>query len=55
MEPNAITYTTLIDGFMKSNQIQQALKAFQAVQHKGVELNVAAYTTLIDGCIKSSF
>ncbi|KAI9111288.1 hypothetical protein K1719_017700 [Acacia pycnantha] len=45
--PNTVTYTTLIDGYCKSNDLKQALKMCEMMQAKGLYPGVVTYNSIL--------
>ncbi|XP_061367861.1 DEAD-box ATP-dependent RNA helicase 38-like [Gastrolobium bilobum] len=57
--PNHVTYTTLIDGYCKTNELEQALKMRELMEAKGLYPRVVTYNSILrklcqDGRIKDA-
>ncbi|KAK9292206.1 hypothetical protein L1049_020168 [Liquidambar formosana] len=52
VEPNTVTYTTLMDGYCLRGQIDEALKVIDVMLHKGCSPHVMNYNILINGYCK---
>ncbi|KAE8660949.1 hypothetical protein F3Y22_tig00116944pilonHSYRG00167 [Hibiscus syriacus] len=48
-EPDAICYSTIIDGFCKEKQMNKALIIFQDMLDKRIEPNVVTFSSLVNG------
>ncbi|KAF2570329.1 hypothetical protein F2Q70_00002376 [Brassica cretica] len=51
--PNVVTYSTWIDAFCKSGELELGLKSFRFMKRDGLAPNVVTFTCLIDGYCKS--
>jgi len=52
MEPDLITYTTLIRGFGNSNNLQRAIELFEALKNGGFPVEEKLYHTVIHSCLR---
>ncbi len=52
LEPDLITYSTLIKGLCKSGQIHKAIALYEEMRTKGLELDEVLFNSLLDGCVK---
>ncbi|KAK3249083.1 hypothetical protein CYMTET_41480 [Cymbomonas tetramitiformis] len=52
VEPNVITYSSLISACEKGGQWEKALEVFAGMKKAGVEPNVITYSSLISACEK---
>ncbi|KNA05762.1 hypothetical protein SOVF_187410, partial [Spinacia oleracea] len=52
--PNAITFTTLIDGLCKASRFKLAHELFREMRVHGISPNVFTYVSLLDGLCKSA-
>jgi pentatricopeptide repeat protein len=51
--PNVYIYTTMIDAYSKSGNLQKAIEVFDSMKKDGIKPNVFTYTTMIDAFVKS--
>ena len=49
VHPDKFVYTTLIDGFIRSENLVEARKIFEFMEHKGVPPDVVGYNAMIKG------
>ncbi|KAE8690974.1 Detected protein of unknown function [Hibiscus syriacus] len=52
ISPNVITYTSMVNGLCKSDNMDLALKMHYEMKSKGLQLDVTAFNALIDGFCK---
>ncbi len=52
VEPDLITYSTLIKGMCRSGQMRKAIALYEEMRHKGLELDEVVFNSLLDGCVK---
>lgn len=50
--PNVVTYSSLISGFAKSNQINEAVELFMKMRNEGVEPNEFTFVAILSACIR---
>ncbi len=50
--PDLITYSTIIKGLCKSDQMEKAVKLYEELKEKGTKLDEVVYNSLLDGCVK---
>lgn len=52
---NTVLYTTLIKGFCKVNQTEEALKYFKLMKQTGKTYpNLITYNSMLDGLVKNN-
>jgi pentatricopeptide repeat domain-containing protein 1 len=54
IEPDLITYSTLIKGMCKSGAIHKAIMLYEEMKKKGIELDEVFFNSLLDGFVKSN-
>jgi len=55
LRPDLITYSTLIKGFCKERNIEQAFVTLQQMEKQGnIKADEVLYNSLLDGCCKSN-
>lgn len=52
IEPDLITYSTLIKGMCKSGAIHKAIMLYEEMKKKGIELDEVFFNSLLDGFVK---
>ena len=52
IEPDLITYSTLIKGMCKSGSMNKAISLYQEMKKKGLELDEVLFNSLLDGFVK---
>ncbi|KAF3670587.1 putative protein arginine N-methyltransferase PRMT10-like [Capsicum annuum] len=52
--PTCMSYNSLIDGFLKEDDVNSALTVYREMCDSGISPDVVTYTTLIDGFCKSN-
>lgn len=52
--PNVVTFSTLINGYIKANNIDEVVKVFQEMPSKGIVPDVVTYNNLVDGLCKAN-
>lgn len=50
---DVISYSTMIKGFCKNDQIEKAMHLFSSLKNENILLDEVFYNSLIDGCSKS--
>jgi pentatricopeptide repeat protein len=50
IKPSIITYTTLIQMFIKRKKISEAIKIFREISLEGLEIDYVCYNFIINGC-----
>ena len=50
--PDIITYSTIIKGLCKSEQLDKALKLYREMKEKEMKLDEVVFNSLLDGCVK---
>ena len=51
-KPDLITYSTMIKGFCKDQNIEAALTALNKMEASGIKADEVLYNSLLDGCCK---
>lgn len=52
IEPDLITYSTLVKGMCKSGAIHKAISLYEEMKKKGLELDEVFFNSLLDGFVK---
>merc|ERR1719420_2711959 len=52
VEPDLITFSTLLKGYCQQNEVNKALAIFQNIKTRGLKQDELVYNTLMDGCVK---
>jgi len=55
IEPDLITYSTLIKGMCKSGAIHKAIMLYEEMKKKGIELDEVFFNSLLDGFVKCNY
>lgn len=53
-KPDLITYSTLIKGFCKDKNIDDAFKILNEMKFNKIEADEVLFNSLLDGCFKSN-
>jgi len=53
-KPDLITYSTLIKGFCKNKNIDDAFKILNEMKFNKIEADEVLFNSLLDGCFKSN-
>lgn len=53
-KPDLITYSTIIKGFCKDKNIEEALEALQTMERTGIKADEVLFNSLLDGCCKAN-
>jgi len=53
LEPDLITFSTLLKGYCHMGDIDKALQVVQAIKSRGLRCDELVYNTLMDGCVKA--
>ena len=53
LSPNVVTYAILINGYIKTKDVNKAMDLFREMCQKGFILDMVIYNSLIDGLCKS--
>jgi len=54
LEPDLITFSTLLKGYCYAGNIDKALQVAEAIKARGLRCDELVYNTLMDGCVKES-
>jgi len=54
MEPDLITFSTLLKGYCHVGDLDKALQVLEAIKARGLRCDELVYNTLMDGCVKAS-
>lgn len=54
IEPNTATFTSIIDGLAKENNMEAAHVVFETMQKMGIRPNVKTYTTMMQGYLRGA-
>lgn len=54
VEPDLITFSTLLKGYCQQGQIEKALKMSETIAQRGLRRDELVYNTLMDGCVKAN-
>jgi len=54
LEPDLITFSTLLKGYCHIGDIDKALQVAEAIKHRGLRKDELVYNTLMDGCVKAN-
>jgi len=54
VEPDLITFSTLLKGYCQAGQLDKALQTAEAIKVSGMQCDELVYNTLIDGCVKAN-
>jgi pentatricopeptide repeat protein len=49
---NSVIYCSVLKGFAREKKMARALKVYEEVRKKGIELSILMYNTLIDSCAR---
>merc|ERR1719487_613039 len=52
IEPDLITFSTLLKGYCQQNEVDKALHVFENIKQRGLKQDELVYNTLMDGCVK---
>jgi len=52
LNPDIITYSTIIKGLCKSNQLEKALQIYNEMKDKNMKLDEVVFNSLLDGCVR---
>lgn len=52
VQPDAYVYATLIDGFIRNGELDEAIKLFDVIIRKGVDPGIVGYNAMIKGFCK---
>merc|ERR1719482_1374326 len=54
LEPDLITYSTLLKGYCHAGDLDKALQLAEAIKARGLRCDELVYNTLMDGCVKAN-
>jgi len=54
LEPDLITFSTLLKGYCHVGDIDRALQVAEAIKARGLRKDELVYNTLMDGCVKAN-
>merc|ERR1712224_776926 len=54
LEPDLITFSTLLKGYCHVGDIDKALQVAEAIKARGLRKDELVYNTLMDGCVKAN-
>lgn len=54
LEPDLITFSTLLKGYCHAGQLDKALQLCEAIKQRGLRCDELVYNTLMDGCVKAN-
>jgi len=54
LEPDLITFSTLLKGYCHSGELDKALQLAEAIKSRGLVCDELVYNTLMDGCVKAN-
>jgi len=54
VEPDLISFSTLLKGYCQSGDIDKALGVCQNIKERGLHCDELVYNTLMDGCVKAN-
>eukprot|EP00747_Dinoflagellata_sp_TGD_P119450 gnl/TRDRNA2_/TRDRNA2_173013_c3_seq5.p1 gnl/TRDRNA2_/TRDRNA2_173013_c3~~gnl/TRDRNA2_/TRDRNA2_173013_c3_seq5.p1 ORF type:complete len:676 (-),score=118.62 gnl/TRDRNA2_/TRDRNA2_173013_c3_seq5:116-2143(-) len=54
LEPDLITYSTLLKGYCHAGQLDEALNVAEMIKSQGLRCDELVYNTLMDGCVKAN-
>jgi pentatricopeptide repeat protein len=54
LEPDLITFSTLVKGYCQMGDIDKALQITEAIKLRGLRCDELVYNTLMDGCVKAN-
>jgi pentatricopeptide repeat protein len=54
LEPDLITFSTLLKGYCHVGDIDKALRVAEAIKERGLRKDELVYNTLMDGCVKAN-
>ena len=54
VRPDLITYSTMIKGYCKDKNIEQALVMLETMQKEDIKADEVLYNSLLDGCCKAN-
>merc|ERR1740115_490391 len=54
LEPDLITFSTLLKGYCHIGDIDKALQVAEAIKARGLRKDELVYNTLMDGCVKAN-
>jgi len=54
VEPDLITFSTLLKGYCQFSEIDKALQVLEAIKARGMHCDELVYNTLMDGCVKAN-
>merc|ERR1712008_286644 len=52
LEPDLITFSTILKGYCKRSDLDKALQVAEAIKHYGLHCDELVYNTLIDTCVR---
>jgi pentatricopeptide repeat protein len=53
IKPDLITYSTMIKGYCREKNLEQALVTLDEMEKRGIKADEVLYNSLLDGCCKS--
>ena len=53
IQPDLITYSTLIKGHCRNKKIEKALILHEKMLQQGIKADEVLYNSLLDGCMKA--
>lgn len=54
LEPDLITFSTLLKGYCNAGDVDKALQVVEAIKARGLRCDELVYNTLMDGCVKAN-
>lgn len=54
LEPDLITFSTLLKGYCHGGELDKALQVAEAIKARGLRCDELVYNTLMDGCVKAN-
>lgn len=54
IQPDLISYSTMIKGFCKEKNIEEAFKLLEVMNQSGIKADEVLYNSLLDGCCKAN-
>jgi leucine-rich PPR motif-containing protein len=52
ISPSIITYSSLINGFCKQSDVEEAMKLLNEMKASNVDQTIATFSKLVEGCIQ---
>merc|ERR1712217_226590 len=54
LEPDLITFSTLLKGYCHFGDLDKALQVAEAIKARGLRCDELVYNSLMDGCVKAN-